>query len=67
LYGGKKYLKNLRYFRNLKKLCKVGNRPIGENSPNLVTLEEKASLLVPPASSISDASKTGFDKEIVCR
>jgi hypothetical protein len=30
--------KILRYFSNFQKLPKVNNRPMGENSPNLVTL-----------------------------
>jgi hypothetical protein len=37
LYHGKIYHKNLGYFCN-KKILKVNNRPIGENSPNLATL-----------------------------
>jgi hypothetical protein len=36
-YGGKKKLTKFVYFCN-KKLPKVNNHPIGENSPNLVTL-----------------------------
>jgi hypothetical protein len=35
----KKYLKNVGYFCNSKKLPKLNNRPLGENSLNLVTLE----------------------------
>jgi hypothetical protein len=32
--------KLLQYFPHFSKLPKVNNRPIGENSPNLVTLVE---------------------------
>jgi hypothetical protein len=37
-YRGTKYSKNLGHVYNLKKLPKVNNNPMGENSPNLVTL-----------------------------
>jgi hypothetical protein len=33
-----KAAQNVGYFGNLKKLSKVNNHPLGENSPNLVTL-----------------------------
>jgi hypothetical protein len=32
------------YFGNFQKLPKVNNRPMGENSPNLVTLAQKPNL-----------------------
>jgi hypothetical protein len=35
-----KVVQNFRYFCYLKKLPKVNYHPIGENSPNLVTLKE---------------------------
>jgi hypothetical protein len=35
---GKKVRKNVVYFCNFQKMPKVNNRPLGENSPNLVTL-----------------------------
>jgi hypothetical protein len=36
-----KIAQNSGYFCNLQKMPKVNNRPLGENSPNLVTLMEK--------------------------
>jgi hypothetical protein len=38
LYFGNKWHKIVGYFCNFPKLPKANNRPLGENSPNLVTL-----------------------------
>jgi hypothetical protein len=34
----KKWPKNMRYFSSFRKTTQSNNRPLGDNSPNLVTL-----------------------------
>jgi hypothetical protein len=50
--------KNLGYFRNCPKLPKAGNRTMGQNSPNLVTL-------IPKSKEKNKQTKNGIDTKNV--